>query len=90
MSDVPETGIIRLDRRSDTCPFLFASIMPIPMRVALSITQPICHSAERARTEMMRLLGIDLLRLQREEDRLFAVRNCTIDYRPSRPFQRST
>ena len=39
--------------------------------------------AERARTEMMRLCGLDYVRLQQVDGLLFAVRSCAIDYRPS-------
>lgn len=37
--------------------------------------------AERARTEMMRLFGLDHIGLQKEQGLLFAVRSCEIDYR---------
>jgi acyl-CoA thioester hydrolase len=37
--------------------------------------------AERARTEMLRLVGIDQIAMAREYDALFAVRDCAIDYR---------
>ena len=36
--------------------------------------------AERARTEMMRLLGLDHVRLAREHGAAFAVRRCTVNY----------
>lgn len=37
--------------------------------------------AERARTEMMRLFGLNHIRLHDEDGILFAVRSCEIDYR---------
>ncbi|HIJ63217.1 MAG TPA: YbgC/FadM family acyl-CoA thioesterase [Rhodospirillaceae bacterium] len=37
--------------------------------------------AERARTEMMRLLGFNHARLMTDEGLVFAVRNCTLDFR---------
>ena len=37
--------------------------------------------AERARTEMMRGFGLDHLRLKAEQNLLFAVRSCEIDFR---------
>jgi acyl-CoA thioester hydrolase len=37
-------------------------------------------SAERARTEMLRLLDLDHVGLAREDGGAFAVRRCTIDY----------
>lgn len=37
--------------------------------------------AERARTEMMRLFGLDHTQLQKDHGLLFAVRSCEIDYR---------
>jgi acyl-CoA thioester hydrolase len=37
--------------------------------------------AERARTEMMRLFGLDQVQLQKDHGLLFAVRSCEIDYR---------
>lgn len=41
--------------------------------------------AERARTEMMRLFGLDHLRLKQEEGLLFAVRSCEMDFlRPAK------
>ena len=41
--------------------------------------------AERARTEMTRLFGLDQVKLRAEEDLLFAVRSAEIDYlRPAR------
>jgi acyl-CoA thioester hydrolase len=39
--------------------------------------------AERARTEMMRLFGLDHMQLQKDHGLLFAVRSCEIDYRRS-------
>ena len=39
--------------------------------------------AERARTEMLRQLGIDHLQLKTEQGLVFAVRSCEIDYRRS-------
>lgn len=41
--------------------------------------------AERARTEMTRLIGLDQVRLRAEEDLLFAVRSCEMEFlRPAR------
>ncbi|OIQ94314.1 acyl-CoA thioester hydrolase YbgC [mine drainage metagenome] len=41
--------------------------------------------AERARTEMTRLMGLDQVRLRAEKGLLFAVRSCEIDFlRPAR------
>ena len=41
--------------------------------------------AERARTEMTRLMGLDQVKLRDEKDLLFAVRSCEIDFlRPAR------
>lgn len=37
--------------------------------------------AERARTEMMRLFGLDHAQLMKDHGMLFAVRSCEIDYR---------
>ncbi len=37
--------------------------------------------AERARTEMLRLIGIDQSRLRAEQGLAFAVRDCSIDFR---------
>ncbi len=37
--------------------------------------------AERARTEMMRLFGLDHIQLLKDHGLLFAVRSCEIDYR---------
>jgi acyl-CoA thioester hydrolase len=37
--------------------------------------------AERARTEMLRLLGIEQEKLRAEQGVAFAVRRCTVDYR---------
>ena len=39
--------------------------------------------AERARTEMMRLFGLDHSHLRRDHGLVFAVRSCEIDYRRS-------
>ena len=37
--------------------------------------------AERARTEMLRLVGIDQSRMRREQGLAFAVRDCALDFR---------
>lgn len=39
------------------------------------------HFAERARTEMLRLAGIEQSELRRRHDMVFAVRRCEVDYR---------
>ena len=41
--------------------------------------------AERARTEMLRLVGVDQSRMRREQGLAFAVRDCALDFkRPAR------
>jgi len=65
----------------------------LPMRVYYAETDAggvVYHAsylnfAERARTEMTRLIGLDQVRLRDEKDLLFAVRSCEIDFlRPAR------
>lgn len=65
----------------------------MPMRVYYAETDAggvVYHAsylnfAERARTEMTRLLGLDQVALRDEHDLLFAVRSCEIDFfRPAR------
>jgi len=81
MTDLPTSG-------------LFAGrVHRFPIRVYYADTDAggvVYHSsylnfAERARTEMTRLLGLDQVKLRAEQDLLFAVRSAEIDYlRPAR------